>query len=109
MRSFICRTVGVAAAAGLTLGGAAWVQTPWKAPDAEKSKERLRALLRTHRGFGFRHPRPSEFVNRDHDLLAEPQRSGISARWRGYLERWLAALRDLAPSGRPDGELFVLS
>ena len=57
MRSFICRPVVDAKALGLALRGAAWAQTPWKAPDAEKSKERLHALLRTHLGFGFRHPR----------------------------------------------------
>ena len=35
-------------------------------------------------------------ANRDHDLLAEPQRSEIAAKRRAYLECGLAVLRDLA-------------
>lgn len=39
MRSLIWRAVLVATAFGLALGGAAWAQTPWNAPAAEKSKK----------------------------------------------------------------------
>ena len=38
MRSLIWRAV-VAIGLGLVLGGAVWAQTPWNAPDAEKSKK----------------------------------------------------------------------
>src|SRR5262249_61316695 len=39
MRSLIWRAVVVAIGLGLALGGAVWAQTPWNAPDAEKSKK----------------------------------------------------------------------
>jgi mono/diheme cytochrome c family protein len=37
MRSAVCRVVVVAA--GLALASLAWAQTPWTAPDSEKSKK----------------------------------------------------------------------
>src|SRR5262247_4649027 len=39
MRSLIWRAGVVAMGLGLALGGAVWAQTPWNAPDAEKSKK----------------------------------------------------------------------
>jgi mono/diheme cytochrome c family protein len=39
MRSFIGRAVVVTSALGLALGGSAWAQAPWTAPDAEKGKK----------------------------------------------------------------------
>ena len=39
MRSLSCLAVAVVLAVGLGSAGSAWAQTPWSAPESEKSKE----------------------------------------------------------------------
>jgi mono/diheme cytochrome c family protein len=39
MRSLVCRAVVVGIGLGLALAGGAWAQTPWTAPESEKSKK----------------------------------------------------------------------
>jgi mono/diheme cytochrome c family protein len=39
MRSLVCRAAAVVVGLGLALAGAAWAQTPWTAPESEKSKK----------------------------------------------------------------------
>ena len=39
MRSLVCRAARRGGWPGLALAGAAWAQTPWTAPESEKSKK----------------------------------------------------------------------
>jgi len=67
---------------------------------------RLLALIRTHLDFGFRHAAALKIINRDWELLGEPQRSEIAAKRQAYLRRGLAVLRQLDPHERPEAELL---
>ena len=66
----------------------------------------LLALIRTHLDFGLRHPHALKIINRDYELLAEPNRGAIAAKRQSYLEMGLAVLRELDPGGRSAGELL---
>jgi len=74
--------------------------------EARTPETRLLALIRTHLDFGIRHAHALRIINRDHELLGEPQRSEIAAKRQAYLERGLAVLRELDPHERPHDELF---
>lgn len=73
---------------------------------AETPEARLLALIQTHLEFAFRNPAALKIINRDFELLAEPERSQIAARRREYLEHGLAILNDLDRDGRSHDELF---
>jgi AcrR family transcriptional regulator len=73
---------------------------------ARTAEGKLLALVQTHLEFGFREPQALKIINRDWELLAEPQRSEIAGKRRTYLERGLAVLRDLDPHGRSGDELY---
>ncbi len=73
---------------------------------AETSEARLLALLRTHLDFGFRNAAALKIINRDFELLAEPERSAIAAKRQSYVQRGLAILRELDSHGRSGDELL---
>jgi AcrR family transcriptional regulator len=68
---------------------------------------RLFELIRTHLDFGFHHAAALKVINRDWELLDEPQRSEVAAKRQQYLLRGLAVLRDLDPHRRSDAELLA--
>ena len=74
--------------------------------EARTPETRLLALIRTHLDFGFHHTAAHKVINRDYELLGEPQRSEIAAKRQAYLRRGLAVLRQLDPHERPEAELF---
>ena len=74
--------------------------------EARTPETRLLALIRTHLDFGFHHTAALKIINRDYELLGEPQRSEIAAKRQGYLRRGLAVLRQLDPHERAEEELF---
>ena len=74
--------------------------------EARTPETRLLALIRTHLDFGFHHAAALKVINRDHDLLGDPQRSEIAAKRQAYLRRGLSVLRQLDPHERPEGELY---
>jgi AcrR family transcriptional regulator len=74
--------------------------------DSRTPETRLLALIRTHLDFAFHHTAALRVINRDYDLLAEPQRSEIAAKRQTYLRRGLAVLRQLDPHERSEGELY---
>ena len=61
--------------------------------------------MRTHLEFGFQHPSALKVINRDHELLPEPQRGEIARKRGAYVQRGLGLLRDLDPRARAEGEL----
>lgn len=67
---------------------------------------RLLALIQTHLDFGFDHAAALKIINRDYELLPEPQRGEIIAKRQAYLQRGLAILRELDPHGRSGDELL---
>lgn len=73
---------------------------------ARTPEARLLALIQTHLDFGFHHAAALKIINRDYELLAEPQRSEIGAKRQSYLQRGLAVLKELDPYGRSGGELL---
>jgi AcrR family transcriptional regulator len=73
---------------------------------ARTPETRLLALIQTHLDFGFHHSAALKMVNRDYELLVEPQRSEIVAKRQAYLQRGLAVLKDLDPHERSAGELL---
>ena len=73
---------------------------------AATPEERLRALVRTHLTFGFRHHERLRVINRDWELVGGRGRAEVAAKRRAYMNRWLVVLRDLDPQGRADRELF---
>jgi TetR/AcrR family transcriptional regulator, cholesterol catabolism regulator len=74
--------------------------------EARAPETRLLALIRTHLDFGFHHAAALKVINRDWELLGEPQRSEIAARRQAYVRRGLSVLRELDPHGRAEGELL---
>jgi AcrR family transcriptional regulator len=74
--------------------------------EARTPRARLLALIRTHLDFGFQHAHELRVINRDWELLAEPERGEIAARREAYLARGLAVLRELDAHGRPADELL---
>ena len=74
--------------------------------EARTPEGRLLALLQTHLGFGFHHAQALKIINRDYDLLPEPQRSEIATKRQSYLLRGLGVLRELDPYGRSGDELL---
>jgi AcrR family transcriptional regulator len=74
--------------------------------DSRTPETRLLALIRIHLDFAFHHTAALRVINRDYDLLTEPQRSEIAAKRQTYLRRGLAVLRQLDPHGRSEGELY---
>lgn len=73
---------------------------------ARTPETRLLALIRTHLEFGFTHAQALRVINRDWDLLPEPQHSEIAAKRRVYIERGLRVLAELDPHERPADELY---
>jgi AcrR family transcriptional regulator len=74
--------------------------------EARTPESRLLALIRTHLDFAFQHAAALKVINRDHDLLGEPQRAEIAAKRQAYLRRGLGVLRQLDPHERSEGELY---
>jgi AcrR family transcriptional regulator len=74
--------------------------------DAATPEAKLLALVRTHLEFGFRHAAALKIINRDFELVPDPQRAEVAAKRRAYLERGLAILGDLDPDGRSRDELL---
>jgi AcrR family transcriptional regulator len=74
--------------------------------EARTPETRLLALIRTHLDFGFHHSAALKVINRDYELLGEPQRSEIAAKRQAYLRRGLGVLRTLDPHERSEAELF---
>ena len=74
--------------------------------DARTPETRLLAVIRTHLDFGFHHAAALKIINRDYDLLGEPQRSEIATKRQAYLRRGLAVLRELDPRERSEDELL---
>jgi len=74
--------------------------------EALTPQTRLLALVRTHLDFGFHQAPALKIINRDWELLGEPQRSEIAAKRQAYLRRGLAVLRQLDPHERPEAELL---
>jgi AcrR family transcriptional regulator len=72
---------------------------------ARTPEARLLALIRTHLDFAFQHAAALKIINRDGDILAEPQRSEIAAKRQAYLRRGLAVLHQLDPHLRSAEEL----
>ena len=72
-----------------------------EAPDA-----RLLALIQTHLDFGFRHAAALKIINRDFELLSDPERSEIAAKRQSYIQRGLTILRELDRDGRSGDELL---
>ncbi len=73
---------------------------------ARTPEGRLLALLQTHLDFGFHQAQALKIINRDYDLLPEPQRSEIATKRQSYLHRGLGVLRELDPHGRSGDELL---
>jgi AcrR family transcriptional regulator len=73
---------------------------------ARTPEGRLLALIQTHLDFGFHHAQALKIINRDYDLLPEPQRSEIGTKRQSYLHRGLGVLRELDPHGRSGDELL---
>jgi len=67
---------------------------------------RLLELIHTHLDFGFHQAAALKVINRDYDLLDEPQRSEVAAKRQAYLHRGLAVLKELDPHRRPHDELL---
>jgi AcrR family transcriptional regulator len=67
---------------------------------------RLLALIRTHLDFALQDTAALKVINRDYDLLGEPQRSEIAAKRQAYLRRGLTVLRELDPHERSEAELY---
>lgn len=74
--------------------------------EARTPETRLLALIRTHLDFAFQRTAALKVINRDYDLLEEPQRSEIAAKRQAYLRRGLTVLRQLDPHERSEGELY---
>jgi AcrR family transcriptional regulator len=74
--------------------------------EAGTPEARLLALVRTHLEFGLHHAAALKIINRDYELLPEPQRSEIAAKRQAYLRRGLAVLRELDPHERSETELL---
>jgi AcrR family transcriptional regulator len=74
--------------------------------EARTPELRLLALIRTHLEFGFHQTAALKVINRDYDLLPDPQRSEIAAKRQAYLRRGLGVLRQLDPHERSEIELF---
>ena len=74
--------------------------------EARTPEGRLLALIQTHLDFGFHHASALKIINRDYELLGEPQRSEIGAKRSSYLERGLSILRELDPHERSAAELL---
>lgn len=74
--------------------------------EARTPETRLLALICTHLDFGFHHTAALKIINRDYELLGDPQRSEIAAKRQGYLRRGLTVLRQLDPHERSEEELF---
>jgi AcrR family transcriptional regulator len=74
--------------------------------EAGTPEARLLALIRTHLDFAFRHTAALKVINRDYDLLGEPQRSEVAAKRQAYLRRGLGVLGQLDPHERSEGELY---
>ncbi len=74
--------------------------------EARTPEGRLLALIQTHLDFGFHQASALKIINRDYELLGEPQRSEIAAKRSSYLERGLSILRELDPHGRSAAELL---
>jgi AcrR family transcriptional regulator len=74
--------------------------------EAATPERQLRELIRTHLDFGFHHAAALKIINRDYDLLDEPQRSEVAARRQAYLARGLAVLEAIDPRGRSRDELL---
>jgi len=72
---------------------------------ARTPETRLLALIRTHLDFAFHHAAALKIVNRDGDMLPEPQRAEVAAKRQAYLRRGLAVLQQLDPHDRPEDEL----
>jgi AcrR family transcriptional regulator len=66
----------------------------------------LLELIRTHLDFGFHQAAALKIINRDWELLEEPQRSEVAARRQAYLARGLAVLEALDPRRRSRDELL---
>jgi AcrR family transcriptional regulator len=73
---------------------------------ARTPEGRLLALIQTHLDFGFAQAAALKIINRDYELLREPQRGEIVAKRQAYLQRGLAILRELDPHGRSGDELL---
>ena len=74
--------------------------------EARTPETRLLAVIRTHLDFGFHHAAALKIINRDYELLGDPQRSEIAAKRQAYLRRGLAVLRQLDPHERSEDELL---
>jgi AcrR family transcriptional regulator len=74
--------------------------------EARTPELRLLALIRTHLEFGFHQSAALKVINRDYDLLPDPQRLEIAVKRQAYLRRGLGVLRQLDPYERPEIELF---
>jgi AcrR family transcriptional regulator len=72
---------------------------------APTPERQLLALIRTHLDFGFHEAAALKIINRDHELLDEPQRSEVAARRQAYLARGVAVLQALDTRGRSRDEL----
>jgi AcrR family transcriptional regulator len=73
---------------------------------APTPETRLLALIQTHLDFGFHHAAALRIINRDYELLPEPQRAEIVGKRQAYLQRGLAILRELDPHARSGDELL---
>jgi AcrR family transcriptional regulator len=73
---------------------------------ATSPEAKLLALVQTHLDFAVNHGSELKLINRDYDVLPEPQRSEIVAKRGDYLQRGLAVLRQLDPHGRSGDELL---
>jgi AcrR family transcriptional regulator len=69
-------------------------------------EEKLLALIRTHLDFALHHPGELRIINRDHELLDEPNRGEVAAKRQSYVRSGLAILRELDAHGRPGDELL---
>ena len=74
--------------------------------EADTPQARLLALIRTHLEFGLHQAAALKVINRDYELLDEPERSQVAAKRQGYLERGLAVLEQLDPHARSREELL---
>jgi AcrR family transcriptional regulator len=74
--------------------------------EARTPEARLLALIRTHLDFALHHAAALKIINRDHELLSDPQRSEIAVKRQAYLRRALQVLRQLDPEERSESELY---
>jgi AcrR family transcriptional regulator len=74
--------------------------------DARTPEGKLLALIRTHLDFAFTRGGEMKIINRDYEVLPEPQRSEIVAKRGEYLDRGIAILTELDPHGRTRQELL---